>query len=155
MIRTLLAAGGPAALALAAPAAAQVPRYVSELSVPPGVAAEIAAYDALATVACSGCPGGRRNEGDPALMLADRLKAAGISFEERLARIQPQQGTAWRGSEVFGMITFTAEGNVGGFPCRRYRQSISRGERRAERDRLMCLGRRDARATEDQWVTVY
>jgi len=133
----------------------EAPRYLSELPVPAAAAAEIAAYDALGTVACASCPGGKRNEGDPAVVLAERLRASGISFEQRLARIQPEQGTTWRGSEVFGMITYTAEGEVSGFPCRRYRQSISRGERRAERDRLMCWGRRDARSTSDQWVTVY
>ena len=131
------------------------PRYLSELPVPAAAAAEIAAYDALGTVACAACPGGKRNEGDPAIVLADRLRASGITLEQRLARIAPEQGTTWRGNEVFGMITFTAEGEVRGFPCRRYRQSISRGERRAERDRLMCWGRRDAGSTSDQWVTVY
>lgn len=153
MWTTIPAAFGVAILVAAASPAA--PRYLSDLPVPPAVVAEIAAYDALGTVSCASCPGGKRNEGDPAVVLADRLRASGITFEQRLARIAPEQGTTWRGSEVSGMITFTAEGEVSGFPCRGYRQSISRGERRAERDRLMCWGRRDARSTQDQWVTVY
>lgn len=150
--------GEPAASSLSQPGPVPSPAnppFPRSTMIPADKQAEFAAYDALGLVQCTGCEGGRSNQGWFQLMLMDQYGGHRDRIRDAMIGWAPGEGAQWHGTEVDGSITAQGETVMGGFRCKTFRLEIVRGNQSAGRDTWLCWGRANQYAGRESWVEVH
>lgn len=114
--------------------------------------AEKTAFKRFGTVSCSDCEGGESYDTAAKMFLNLRDMWA---FDSALGALNLNQSLTWRGRASAGKITVVGETPVGPFPCKQLRWELTRGDQKATRPGLVCLGKSNPDADNDRWMEIF
>jgi hypothetical protein len=128
--------------------------YPNGLQFSPGTMAEKERFLEFSRVECTGCEGGRSFD-------AWASRSAGLrgynAWEKKIGAMAVSERYIWKGAESDGVLEVVGEHQVGAFPCKQIRYTLTKRATReqAQRPGLFCFGRQNQFAGSDSWVEVF